>query len=270
VTTRNAARRALATLAVAALAVTGAAVGVLVAAAPASAHNWLVSTVPAENETLTSLPERFGVTTNDVLLDLTGEGSGNALQIEGPDGRQLFYGDGCSTLDGVSLWTKAALGAPGEYQLLYRIVSADGHPVSGSIPFQWQPAAGQPQSPGSPTPPACGEATGQSPGQPAGGASATPGAPATPGAEATGGGSADTGGHAGMTHDDGLSGSLGDFLWIAAAVLVVAAAVVLTVVFARRRRTGPSAAGTAAETPSAEGQTRDTPPAPPEGPPSGG
>ena len=268
-TSGNAARRALATLAVGALAVTGAAVGVLAAAAPASAHNWLVSTVPAEDETLTTLPERFGVTTNDVLLDLTGEGSGNALQIEGPDGQQMFYGDGCSTLDGVSLWTNAALGAPGQYQLLYRIVSADGHPVSGSITFQWQPAAGQPQSAGSPTPPTCGQATGQSPGQPPGGASTAPAAAATPGATATAGGSTDTGGHAGMTHEDGLSGALGDFLWIAAAVLVVAAAVVLTVVIARRRRTGPTSAATGAETPSAEGQTRDAPPAPPEGPPSG-
>ncbi|SMQ73408.1 copper resistance CopC family protein [Agreia sp. VKM Ac-1783] len=121
----------------------------------ASAHNYLVSSTPEAGSVLTVLPSDFVITTNDVLLDFGGEntGSAGALEVQGPDG--LFYGDGCVTVAGPSISTAAALGPAGDYTVLWRVVSTDGHPVSNKFSFTWQPDAGQPASTGSATAPVC-------------------------------------------------------------------------------------------------------------------
>jgi len=121
----------------------------------ASAHNYLVSSTPQAGSVLTSLPPEFVITTNDVLLDFGGEntGSAGALEVQGPDG--LFYGDGCVTVSGASISTPAALGPAGEYTVIWRVVSTDGHPVSNQFTFTWQPDAAQVASAGSAAAPVC-------------------------------------------------------------------------------------------------------------------
>ena len=127
----------------------------LAPATAAQAHNYLVSSTPEAGSVLTVLPEEFIVTTNDVLLDFGGEntGSAGALEVRGPDG--LFYGDGCVTVSGASITTGASLGPAGDYTVLWRVVSTDGHPVSSQYDFTWQPDAGQPVSTGSEAAPVC-------------------------------------------------------------------------------------------------------------------
>lgn len=127
-------------------------------AAPAFAHNFPVGSSPAEGAIVTEQPGTFTVTTNDQLLDLRGEGSGNAMAIRGPAGAAtpLYYGDGCVTLFGPSIETKAQLGQPGEYTVIWQVVSTDGHAVSEEYTFTWQPVAGQKLAEGSPTLPSCG------------------------------------------------------------------------------------------------------------------
>ncbi|KQO11556.1 hypothetical protein ASF06_02620 [Agreia sp. Leaf244] len=121
----------------------------------ASAHNYLVSSTPEAGSVLTSLPPEFVITTNDVLLDFGGEntGSAGALEVQGPDG--LFYGDGCVTVSGPSISTAAALGPAGDYTVIWRVVSTDGHPVSNQFAFTWQPDAAQVASTGSAAAPVC-------------------------------------------------------------------------------------------------------------------
>jgi len=122
------------------------AVAVLIAAAAlalvpawgASAHSAVVDSTPSEGETLTELPDTFSITANEALLDVTGEGSGFALQIIDADG--LHYEQSCPVVDGEELSTPAALGEAGDYELRYQFVSTDGHAVSGSIPFEWAPS----------------------------------------------------------------------------------------------------------------------------------
>ncbi len=106
--------------------------------APAQAHNYLVQSTPKAGETLTVLPERFSVITNDVLLNL-GKGAGFALQLRDADG--LYYGDGCVTVDGPGISTAAALGAPGNYEVIWQVISTDGHPASDTFTFTWKPSA---------------------------------------------------------------------------------------------------------------------------------
>ena len=126
----------------------------LAIAAPAQAHDYLVSSTPEAGSTVTQLPESFAVTTNEALLDLSGTGSGFAIEVT--DDAGLYYGDGCVAVTGATLSTGASLGAAGEYRMLWQLVSADGHTASGEVDFTWAPSAGAVTSSGSVSPPDCG------------------------------------------------------------------------------------------------------------------
>lgn len=128
---------------------------VLGAAAPAVAHNYIVESTPTEGETYTELPEFWFITTNENLLDLGEDGQGFALLVTDEAG--AFYGDSCLTVQGPTLSMPAALGAAGDYTLTYQFVSADGHTLSGEIPFSWQPPADFEPHVGLDAPPQCGE-----------------------------------------------------------------------------------------------------------------
>jgi methionine-rich copper-binding protein CopC len=134
----------------------GAALGlgaVLLVAAPAQAHNYLVSSTPEAGSTVTTLPETIGVTTNGPLLDLDGDGGGFGLAVQDSSG--TYYGDGCLTIDGATLSTDAALGAPGAYTVTWQVVSTDAHPVSKTFTFEWAPTDTTQESAGTATPPDC-------------------------------------------------------------------------------------------------------------------
>jgi methionine-rich copper-binding protein CopC len=195
-------------LVAAALAVAGG--SVLGLAAPASAHNYMIASTPSVDGTLTSMPARFEITTNDRLLDIGNTNSGFAYRIVGPHGR--YYEDGCLDVDGPSMTTKAALGASGRYTIEWQIISADGHTVSDRYSFRWDAPASFTPAKGSRTPPSCRTA-------PAG----------SSGAAAT----ASTG-----SAGSGSSGVLGDALWIGGGGLVVVALAVVVFLLLRRPADG--------------------------------
>lgn len=132
---------------------------VLGLAAPAQAHNYLISSTPAEGSTLTELPAEFSVTTNGPLLSLGGSVAGFALEIR--DAQGLYYGDGCVSVDGATVSQAAALGAAGDYTMLWQLISSDGHTVSGEVNFSWAPAEGVVVSEGTATPATCGNGPGE-------------------------------------------------------------------------------------------------------------
>ncbi|PZE23998.1 copper resistance CopC family protein [Curtobacterium sp. MCBD17_028] len=199
---RTGPRRALA-LALASVAVTAGAV--LGLAAPASAHNYMIASTPTVNGTLTSLPKRFEITTNDRLLDIGDTNSGFAYRIVGPSGR--YYENGCLIVDGPSMTTKAALGRSGEYTIEWQIVSADGHTVSDRYRFRWEAPAGFRPATGSTRPPVCASGPGSS-------------------AAASDSGTGSAG--------SGSSGVVGDAIWIGAGGLVLVALVVVVLLLLRR------------------------------------
>jgi copper resistance protein C len=131
---------------------------VLGLASPAFAHNFLVSSTPAAGQTLTKLPSRFIITTNEGLLDLSGHGAGFAFDIE--DAHHRFYGDGCVTVDGPSMSIAPTIGAAGKYTVIWQIVSADGHIVSNQYAFTWKPSGSFTPSAGSSHPQDCGGKSG--------------------------------------------------------------------------------------------------------------
>jgi methionine-rich copper-binding protein CopC len=105
---------------------------------PAFAHNYLVTSDPSAGETLTKLPARFTITTNEGLLDLSGHGAGFAFDVEDSHGK--FYGNGCVTVTGPSMSVNPTIGAAGKYRVIWQIVSADGHIVSNAYSFTWKPS----------------------------------------------------------------------------------------------------------------------------------
>ena len=125
VRSRNALRRVLAGAVVVAAAMTAALGG----ATAASAHDSLVSSSPAEGDSVSTMSE----VTLDFSANLLGADGGNLVIVVGPDGRH--YESACADLAGPTLTADVALGAPGAYQVEWRAVSSDGHPVSGVIPF---------------------------------------------------------------------------------------------------------------------------------------
>jgi methionine-rich copper-binding protein CopC len=135
------------------LVVVGLVAASLFIATPASAHDELVDSTPAAGETLTALPDSFSVTMNEDLLDLDEKGSGFGILVRDADG--LYYGDGCVTVDGPTLSADAVLGAPGEYTLIWQVVSSDGHPTSDEFTFEWAPAGDVEAAKGSKTPGDC-------------------------------------------------------------------------------------------------------------------
>jgi methionine-rich copper-binding protein CopC len=126
------------------LIVVAAAVGAAFGGAPAaSAHDSLVSATPTADETVS--------TASDVVLtfsaNLLGADGGNEVVVVGPDTRH--YETDCTALAGPTLTTPVELGPAGEYQVTWRAVSSDGHPVSGTFAFAYAPATGAPAAAGS-------------------------------------------------------------------------------------------------------------------------
>lgn len=131
-------RRALVVAGIAVLALFG-------AAGPAAAHNTLISSDPAEGAQLESAPSTITLTFDQAVQ----EGDVNEVAVTGPDGGQ--YAEGTVRVErNVVTAPVRPLGPAGEYVIGYRILSADGHPVSEEIRFTLTQAG---QGTGSPQPP---------------------------------------------------------------------------------------------------------------------
>lgn len=105
--------------------------GLFALAAPASAHNSLTSSNPADAASLDAGPAEIVLTFDQPVQE--GEGL-NSVAVTGPDGNQ--WQGGSATVDSnVVTAPVRQLGPKGVYTIGYRIVSADGHPVSGELKF---------------------------------------------------------------------------------------------------------------------------------------
>ncbi len=123
---------------------------VLGTAAPAQAHDELTGSTPEAGASVADLPS----VTLDYSAELLGGGA-NLVQVVGPDG--LFYDSGCTVVEGATATVETALGAGGAYEIRWQVVSSDGHPISGTVPFTYAPAEGATQYAGSDTARACGD-----------------------------------------------------------------------------------------------------------------
>ncbi|KAA2252250.1 copper resistance protein CopC [Solihabitans fulvus] len=101
----------------------------LAAPSPAGAHNVLVDSSPAAGSVLQQGPARVRLDFDQPVDPHYAE-----LTVTSPGGDH--WESDRPTVDGNSVTAPIApLGPAGPYQVAYRIVSADGHPVSGGVTF---------------------------------------------------------------------------------------------------------------------------------------
>ncbi|GAB1819583.1 copper resistance CopC family protein [Herbidospora sp. RD11066] len=98
----------------------------LLPASSAQAHDVLKSSNPKENAKVENLTE--------VVLEFSNKVSFPKVVVNGPDDKN--YATGEAERDGHTV-TQAVSGPlpPGKYVIAFRIVSSDGHPKTGEVPF---------------------------------------------------------------------------------------------------------------------------------------
>jgi methionine-rich copper-binding protein CopC len=180
-----------------AVAVLGLVLAGFAVAGPASAHNLLEGTSPADGSTVATVPATVTLTFNEPALAL-----GSVIQVVGPSGN---VAEGAPVLVDRYVRQPIKAGAPaGAYQVLWRVTSLDGHPISGQFAFS---------------------ATAGSPGSTTAGSGAAPAGQATAAAQSP----ADSG-----------SGSGGSSLLLIVLLVVVGLIIAGGAVFVLRGGSGPS------------------------------
>ena len=173
-------------------------------AGPAAAHDVLISSDPADGSTVQVPPRTVTLTFDQPVQDFE-----PVVTVTGPDGQS--YQSGSPTVDSTVVTNAVSpLTAAGEYAIAYRVVSADGHPVTGEVKFQFT---------GAPAPAASSAAS-----TPTGPSSAASGGTSSVGQSSTV--PVSTAAVAPTSSSSGLSG----WVWAAlalAAVLIIAAVVVV-------------------------------------------
>ncbi|ONI82101.1 copper resistance protein CopC [Saccharothrix sp. ALI-22-I] len=105
---------------------------VLGTATPAFAHNSLVSSDPKDGSQLEAGPTAITLTFDQPVQ--AGE-KFNTITVTGPEGTR-WEAEGEPTVTNNSVvFPVRPLGPAAEYTIGYRILSADGHPVTGSLKF---------------------------------------------------------------------------------------------------------------------------------------
>ncbi|WP_147942096.1 copper resistance protein CopC [Microbispora sp. CSR-4] len=98
----------------------------VVFASPASAHDSLKKSTPAANAVVSGLDE--------IELEFSAHVSFPVVVLHDAAGRRFESGtprvDGSTVVEGV-----AGPLSPGSYTIAWRVVSSDGHPIEGEIPF---------------------------------------------------------------------------------------------------------------------------------------
>jgi methionine-rich copper-binding protein CopC len=98
----------------------------------AQAHDSLVAVTPADAAVVEGAPSQVVLVFSAAVEPL-----GSAVVVRGADGRTVSQGS--TRIEGTTLTQPlAALTADGTYYVSYRVVSSDGHPVSGTTTFVLQ------------------------------------------------------------------------------------------------------------------------------------
>ncbi len=102
---------------------------VLASAVPASAHDELLSSTPGADERLPSAPDEITLTFSADVLDV-----GSEVVVADGDGTDWAATDPVVASGTVVVPLREGMPDAG-YEVRWRVVSSDGHPISGLIPF---------------------------------------------------------------------------------------------------------------------------------------
>jgi hypothetical protein len=110
-----------------------------VSTSPAHAHTSLELSTPSNNQSIEFMPTELSATFDEDLIEIEGEVV-NTLELQSADGANYLLS--AATIAGPVVSAKVGDGdyPAGNYLLKFRVVSADGHPVTGEISFSTQSA----------------------------------------------------------------------------------------------------------------------------------
>src|SRR4051812_15945790 len=103
--------------------------GVLLAAAPASAHAALVATDPGNGTIVPDAPNKVTLTFSESVQLISGK-----IQVLAPDNSRADQGEPTVNGNTVTIPLRSG-GGRGTYLVSFRVISADSHPVGGSITY---------------------------------------------------------------------------------------------------------------------------------------
>jgi copper transport protein len=98
-------------------------------ASPASAHAALVATDPANGTIVPDAPNKITLTFSESVQLVSGK-----IQVLGPDNKRADAGEPKQDGDSVTIPLRTG-GGRGTYLVSYRVISADSHPVGGTITY---------------------------------------------------------------------------------------------------------------------------------------
>ncbi|MCH9816685.1 MAG: copper resistance protein CopC [Actinomycetia bacterium] len=101
---------------------------------PAAGHSYLRESTPAQDADLQQLPAEVTLAFSDAILE-----TGIGLTLLGPDGAVPLAAEPAKK--SVAAPWPAVSSAAGDYTLEYRVVSQDGHVMSGAVNFAVTPQA---------------------------------------------------------------------------------------------------------------------------------
>lgn len=111
----------------------------------ANAHDVLISSNPEDGAEVDSLTS-FTLTFSDDPLDVN-----PIIAISGPDGQEKAL-DVTPVIDGRDVYVEFSDLEPGTYEVSWRVVSSDGHPIEGEQSFTILPSADAEPGPDAGTP----------------------------------------------------------------------------------------------------------------------
>lgn len=110
-------------------------ISMMVMAGPASAHARLEKTSPTDCASLTATPPEVMLRFNEPVKEGLNQVSVTSGSTDATDGKL--------EIDGNTVYQKLKSSLPsGTYKVTYKVVSGDGHPISGSISFTYAPPKG--------------------------------------------------------------------------------------------------------------------------------
>ncbi len=100
----------------------------------ARAHADLLSSDPAAGAILEVIPESVNLEFAENILTVDGSEDANQILVTNSDGERID--EQTVVVSGANVSTRLDQSAPnGSYSVVYRVVSADGHPIEGSFTF---------------------------------------------------------------------------------------------------------------------------------------
>ena len=105
---------------------------VTLTALPATAHEQLVDQEPKPGQILEAGIAEVKLSFSDDLISLDNSAGSEIVIL---DSNQNPVNNGCAVIDYRTAIARADIDQPGTYQVGWRVVSGDGHPISGSFSF---------------------------------------------------------------------------------------------------------------------------------------